>query len=47
MRTKKIITERKCKDCDTIIEYRPRIVRCFDCHRKYLDDAMITTKKEI
>ena len=39
-------TERKCKDCDTIIAYIPRKVRCSNCHQKYLDNAMITTKNE-
>ena len=52
------ITERKCKDCDTvrienvrivmgyIIDYIPRKVRCLDCHQKYIDNAMISTKKK-
>ena len=39
-------TERKCKDCDTIIAYIPRKVRCSSCHQKYLDNAMIATKNE-
>ena len=38
-------TERKCKDCDTIISYIPRKVRCTNCYQKYLDNAMISTKK--
>ena len=38
------ITERKCKYCDTIISYIPRKVRCLDCHEKFLDNAMITSK---
>ena len=41
-----IITERKCKDCDTIISYIPRQIRCLDCHQKYLDNAMFSTKKD-
>ena len=39
------ITERKCKDCDTIISYVPRKIRCLDCHQKNIDNAMISTKK--
>ena len=38
-------TERKCKDCEVIISYIPRKVRCNDCHQNYLNNAMITTKK--
>lgn len=40
------ITERKCKDCDVIISYIPRRIRCLDCHKKYIDNAMISTKPE-
>ena len=40
------ITERKCKDCDTIISYIPRHIRCLDCHQKYLDNAMFSKKKD-
>ena len=38
------ITERKCKDCDIIISYIPRKIRCLTCHQKYLDNAIISTK---
>ena len=40
------ITERKCKDCDFIISYIPRKVRCFNCHQKHIDNAMISPKKD-
>ena len=40
------ITERKCKDCDVIISYIPRRIRCLVCHKKYIDNAMISTKTE-
>ena len=40
------ITERKCKDCDVVISYIPRRIRCLDCHKKYIDNAMISTKTE-
>ncbi len=39
-------TERKCKDCEVIISYIPRKVRCNDCHQNYLNNAMITTRKK-
>ena len=39
------ITERKCKDCDVVFPYIPRKVRCGNCHQKYIDNAMITSKK--
>ncbi len=28
-------TERKCKDCELIIPYIPRKIRCIDCYKKY------------
>lgn len=28
---------RKCKSCDTQVEYKPRIVYCLDCYIKYLN----------
>ena len=40
------ITERKCKDCDVVISYIPRRIRCLDCHKKYIDNAMVSTKTE-
>ena len=40
------ITERKCKDCDTIISYIPRKIRCLNCHQKNIDNAMISTKND-
>ncbi len=40
------ITERKCKDCDSIIAFIPRKVRCLNCRQRYIDNAMISTKKE-
>ena len=40
------ITERTCKDCDTVISYIPRKVRCANFHQKYIDNAMITSKKD-
>ena len=39
------ITERKCKDCDVVFPYIPRKIRCGNCHQKYIDNAMITCKK--
>jgi len=39
-------TERKCKDCEVIISYIPRKVRCNDCHQNYLNNAIITTKNK-
>ena len=27
-------TERKCKDCDVVISYIPRKIRCPNCHQK-------------
>ena len=38
------VSSRKCRDCDIILSYIPRMVRCFDCHKKYLDNAMISNK---
>ena len=37
-------TDRKCKYCDIIISYIPRKIRCLDCHKKFLDNAMISHK---
>ena len=34
------VTSRKCRDCNTVLSYIPRIVRCFDCHKKYSHNAM-------
>jgi hypothetical protein len=42
----KNITQRKCKDCDIIIDYIPRKVRCLNCHQKHIDNAMISTKRD-
>jgi hypothetical protein len=28
-------TERKCKDCEVIIPYIPRKIRCIECYKKY------------
>ena len=41
------ITERKCKDCDTIISYIPRKIRCLECHQKYIDNTMFSTKNSV
>jgi hypothetical protein len=40
------ITERKCKECETIISYVPRKIRCLDCHQKHINNAMFSTKKD-
>ena len=40
------ITERKCKDCDIIISYIPRKIKCLNCHQKNIDNAMISTKND-
>ena len=40
------ITERKCKECETIISYIPRKIRCLDCHQKHINNAMFSTKKD-
>lgn len=26
---------RKCKSCDTQVEYKPRVVYCLDCYKKH------------
>jgi len=39
-------TDRKCKDCDTIISYIPRKVRCDLCYKNHLNNSMITTKNK-
>ena len=39
------ITDRKCKDCDIIISFIPRKIRCYDCHNIYIENAMISNKK--
>ena len=38
------VTSRKCRDCDTILSCIPRIVRCFDCHIKHIDNALISNQ---
>ena len=40
------ITDRKCKDCDIIISYIPRKIRCLDRHEKFIDNATISSKNE-
>ena len=40
------VSYRKCRDCDIMLSYIPRMVRCFDCHKKYLDNAMISNKND-
>ncbi len=32
-------TERKCKDCELIIPYIPRKIRCINCYKKYINHA--------
>ena len=40
------VSYRKCRDCNIILSYIPRTVRCFDCHKKYIDNAMIFNKND-
>ena len=40
------VSLRKCRDCYIMLSYIPRMVRCFDCHKKYLDNAMISNKND-
>ena len=40
------VSYRKCRDCNIIFSHIPRMVRCFDCHKKYLDNAMISNKND-
>ena len=40
------VSYRKCRDCDIMLSYIPRMVRCFDCHKKYLDNDMISNKND-
>ena len=40
------VTSRKCRYCDTVLSNIPRIVRCFDCHKKYIDNAMISNQND-
>ena len=36
------ITDTNSKDCDVITSYIQREVRCLDCHKIYIDNAMIS-----
>ena len=40
------VSLRKCRDCYIMLSYIPRMVRCFDCHKNYLDNAMISNKND-
>jgi hypothetical protein len=43
------ITERKCKQCETIIEYLPRRVLCYPCYikkNKLNNDISLFIKEE-
>ena len=31
---KNVITERPCKECKKLIEYKPRRINCLDCYKK-------------
>ena len=39
------ITDRKCEDCDIIISFIPRKIRCSDCHNICIYHAIISNKK--
>ena len=38
------ITERKCKYCDIFISDIPQRIRCLDCHKYFIDNAMTSNK---
>ena len=37
MLNKQTKKDRKCLDCDFMMSYAPRIVRCLDCYKKKLN----------
>ena len=42
MKTKKQ-THRKCQDCELVIPFIPKRVRCIDCHKRFLDIGYLSS----
>ena len=38
-------TERKCKDCEVIIPYIPRKIRCINCHKQFIDEGFLNSSR--
>ena len=44
MKTKKQ-TNRKCKDCELIIPFIPKRIRCINCHKGFIDKGFLNSSR--